>query len=46
VADPYAAVRIDASIARQALPPSRLVSGLVYDVNTGLIDVVDPPAKE
>src|SRR5690348_14800766 len=32
VADPYAAVRVDAAIARHALPPGRLVSGLVYDV--------------
>ena len=42
VDDPYAAVRVDASIARHSLPPGRLVSGLVYDVNTGLIEVVDP----
>ena len=42
VADPYAAVRIDAAIARHALPPGRLVSGLVYDVSTGLIEIVDP----
>jgi carbonic anhydrase len=42
VADPYAAVRVDTAIARHALPPSRLVSGLVYDVSTGLIEIVDP----
>ena len=46
VADPYAAVRIDAALARQALPPGRLVSGLVYDVATGLIEVVDPATGE
>ena len=46
VADPYAAVRVDAAIARQALPPGRLVSGLVYDVGTGLIEIVDPAAGE
>jgi carbonic anhydrase len=46
VADPYAAVRLDAAIARRALPPGRLVSGLVYDVNTGLIEVVDPATGE
>ena len=46
VSDPYAAVRIDVGLARQALPPSILVSGLVYDVNTGLVDVVVPPAAE
>jgi hypothetical protein len=34
VADPYAAVRVDTAIARHTLPPSRLVSGLVYDVTT------------
>ena len=42
VADPYAAVRVDTAIARHALPPGRLVSGLVYDVSTGLIEIVDP----
>jgi carbonic anhydrase len=46
VADPYAAVRVDAAIARHTLPPSRLVSGLVYDVATGLIEIVDPAAQE
>ena len=46
VADPYAAVRVDAAIARQALPPRRLVSGLVYDVGTGLIEIVDPATQE
>jgi len=46
VDDPYAAVRVDTAIARHTLPPSLLVSGLVYDVNTGLIEIVDPPAQE
>ena len=46
VSDPYAAVRIDVGIARQAFPPSLLVSGLVYDVNTGLIEVVDPATRQ
>ena len=46
VADPYAAVRVDAAIARHALPPSRPVSGLVYDVSTGLVEIVDPAARE
>jgi carbonic anhydrase len=46
VADPYASVRIDAAIARQVLPPRRLVSGLVYDVKTGLIEIVDPATQE
>jgi carbonic anhydrase len=46
VDDPYAAVRVDAAIARHSLPPSRLVSGLVYDVSTGLIEIVDPATQE
>jgi carbonic anhydrase len=46
VTDPYAAVRVDAALARHALPPGRLVSGLVYDVATGLIEVVDPATGE
>ena len=46
VTDPYTAVRIDAALARHALPPSRLVSGLVYDVATGLIELVDPATGE
>jgi carbonic anhydrase len=40
--DPRAAVRIDVEIARRALP-SRVVSGLVYDTETGLVEVVVPP---
>ena len=43
VGDPYAAVRIDVDIARGTLPPTLLVSGLVYDVDTGLIEIVVPP---
>jgi carbonic anhydrase len=46
VDDPYAAVRVDATIARHTLPPGRLVSGLVYDVDTGLIEIVDPATQE
>jgi carbonic anhydrase len=46
IADPYAAVRVDTAIARRALPPSRLVSGLVYDVNTGLIEIVESATRE
>jgi len=42
VRDPYAAVRIDVDLARQAVPPGVAVSGLVYDVDTGLIEVVVP----
>jgi carbonic anhydrase len=46
VVDPYAAVRVDVDIARRTLPASLLISGLVYDVSTGLIEVVVPPTTE
>jgi len=39
-------VRLDAGIARLALPPSLRVTGVVYDVDTGLIEGVDPPTTE
>jgi carbonic anhydrase len=45
VEDPYASVRVDVDIARHSLP-GLLVSGLVYDVGTGLIDVVVPATTE
>jgi len=45
-AHPYASVRIDVDIARHGLPPDLLVSGLVYDVDTGLIEVVVPATME
>jgi carbonic anhydrase len=45
VEDPYAAVKIDVDIARHRLP-ALLVSGLVYDVDTGLIEVVVPATTE
>jgi carbonic anhydrase len=41
--DPRAAVRIDVEIARRSLPGGRVISGLVYDTETGLIEVVVPP---
>jgi carbonic anhydrase len=44
VVDPDAAVRVDVDIARRTLPPALFVSGLVYDVDTGLVEVVVPPA--
>jgi carbonic anhydrase len=44
--DPYASVRVDVGIARLALPPSLPVTGMVYDVDTGLIEVVDPPTTK
>jgi carbonic anhydrase len=46
VADPRAAVTADVALLRAipALPSNWLISGLVYDVATGLVDVVEPPA--
>jgi carbonic anhydrase len=46
IGDPVAAVAADVAAikANPFLPASFLVSGLVYDVATGLIDVVVPPA--
>jgi carbonic anhydrase len=46
VTDPRAAVAIDVAALRTipALPAAWLVSGLVYDVATGLVEIVVPPA--
>jgi len=46
VTDPRAAVAVDVALLRTipALPGGWLVSGLVYDVATGLVEVVVPPA--
>ena len=46
VTDPRAAVAADVAALRAipALPGEWLVSGLVYDVATGLVEVVVPPA--
>ena len=46
VDDPYAAVRVDVGIARAALPSSLRVTGMVYDVHTGLVQVIDPATPE
>jgi len=45
ITDPHAAVAVDVAALKAipALPPNWLVSGLVYDVATGLVDVVVPP---
>ena len=43
VSDPHAAVRIDVDIVRRTLPAGLLVSGLVYDTDTDLMEVVVPP---
>jgi carbonic anhydrase len=46
VSDPRAAVAVDVATLRAipALPGAWLISGLVYDVSTGLVEVVVPPA--
>src|SRR5277367_6898437 len=46
ITDPRAAVVVDVAALRAipALPGAWLISGLVYDVATGLVDVVVPPA--
>ena len=46
ILDPTAAVAIDVAALRAvpALPANWLLSGLVYDVSTGLVKVVMPPA--
>ncbi len=46
VTDPQAAVAVDVALLRAipALPAEWLISGLVYDVATGLVEIVVPPA--
>jgi carbonic anhydrase len=46
VTDPRTAVAIDVAVLRSvpALPGDWLLSGLVYDVATGLVEIVVPPA--
>jgi carbonic anhydrase len=46
ITDPRAAVAVDVAWLRAipALPSEWLVSGLVYDVATGLVEIVVPPA--
>ena len=45
VPDPRAAVRGDVALLRviPALPSAWIISGLVYDVATGLVEIVAPP---
>jgi len=47
VNDPRAAVAADVALLRAipALPGTWLISGLVYDVATGLVDIIVPPAE-
>jgi carbonic anhydrase len=46
VTDPRAAVAVDVALLRTipALPAEWFISGLVYDVKTGLVEIVVPPA--
>jgi carbonic anhydrase len=46
VTDPRAAVAVDVALLRTipTLPGKWLISGLVYDVATGLVEVIVPPA--
>jgi len=46
VTDPRAAVAVDVALLRAipALPDAWLISGLVYDVVTGQVEIVVPPA--
>jgi carbonic anhydrase len=46
VTDPRAAVAVDVALLRAIpeLPSEWLISGLVYDVATGLVEIVVPPA--
>ena len=46
VTDPHAAVAVDVALLRAipGLPSEWLISGLVYDVATGLVEIVVPPA--
>lgn len=47
VADPRAAVAADVALLRAipVLPAEWLISGLIYDVATGLVQIVVPPAR-
>jgi carbonic anhydrase len=47
VSDPRAAVAADIALLRTipALPGGWLLSGLIYDVATGLVEIVVPPAR-
>jgi carbonic anhydrase len=46
ISDPRMAVAVDVAALRAipALPGEWIISGLVYDVETGLVEIVVPPA--
>lgn len=43
--DPAASVRVDVDVLKRRLSAGVFVSGFVYDVATGLIKTVVPPAR-
>ena len=43
--DPAAAVYVDVGVLKERMPAGVFVSGFVYDVATGLIETVVPPAR-
>ncbi|BBP98921.1 carbonic anhydrase [Burkholderia sp. SFA1] len=47
ITEPYEAVALDVAALRanKDLPDNLIVSGLVYDVKTGLVETVVPPAR-
>jgi carbonic anhydrase len=46
VSDPYESVRVDVDAIKKFLAPEVFVTGLVYDVTSGLVQVVVPPSRE
>lgn len=46
VSDPYGSVQVDVDIIHKEIrSPNYFVTGMVYDVATGLVDIVVPPAQ-
>lgn len=45
VTDPVASVRVDVGVVKNGLPTGIFVSGPVYDVATGLVEAIVPPAR-
>jgi carbonic anhydrase len=45
VTDPVAAARIDVGVLKQEVAAGVFVSGLVYDVATGLVETIVPPTR-
>lgn len=45
VSDPYESVHVDVAAVKKFLAPEVLVTGLVYDVTSGRVQVVVPPGR-